>query len=107
MRNNKLDKVIDEYRTYLEQHYGERLVKVILPGSQARGDATPDSNIDLLIVLKYPMNAGVEIDQTGDFTATLCLKYDVVVSPAFVSLSRFQQEASPFFRNVNREGVLV
>ncbi|NJL69963.1 MAG: nucleotidyltransferase domain-containing protein [Microcoleus sp. SM1_3_4] len=32
--------------------YGEQLDKIVLFGSQARGNARPDSDIDILIVLK-------------------------------------------------------
>ena len=107
MKDRNLETIIAEYQEYLKQHYGHRLVQVVLYGSQARGEAKPDSDIDLLIVLQDPVDSWQEIDQTGDFTSALCLKYEVVISRAFVPLSRFQQETSPFFRNVRREGVVV
>jgi len=44
--------IISEFKKMIEQIYGERLSKVILYGSQARGEARADSDIDLLIVLK-------------------------------------------------------
>jgi predicted nucleotidyltransferase len=105
--NNQLKSILNQYRDYLKQHYQEKLVKVILYGSQARGEAKTDSDIDLLIVLNEPVNAWEEIERTGEFTSDFCLEHDVVISRAFVSLSRFNQESLPFFRNVNREGILV
>mgnify|MGYP006429311997 CR=1 FL=1 len=105
--NNQLKLILNQYRDYLKHHYKERLAKVILYGSQARGEAKPDSDIDLLIVLKDPMNSWEEIEQTGKFTSDFCLEHNVVISRAFVSLSRFNQESLPFFRNVYREGILV
>ncbi|WP_202895576.1 nucleotidyltransferase domain-containing protein [Iningainema tapete] len=71
------------------------------------GDAKPDSDIDVLVVLEEPVDAWKEIDDTGEFIAALCLEHDVVISRNFVSLARFQQENSPFFINVRREGVPI
>ncbi|AFZ49602.1 nucleotidyltransferase domain-containing protein [Dactylococcopsis salina] len=105
--NNQLKQIINQYRNSLKQHYQEKLVKVILYGSQARGEAKADSDIDLLIILKDPVNAWEEIEQTGEFTSNFCLENNVVISRAFVSLSQFNQESLPFFRNVHREGILV
>jgi len=105
--NNKLQSILNQYQDYLKHHYKDKLVKVILYGSQARGEAKADSDIDLLIILKDPVNSGEKIDRTGEFTSDFCLEHDVVISRAFVSLSQFNQESLPFFRNVHREGILV
>ena len=35
----------------LREIYGPRLKRLILFGSQARGEATPDSDVDVLVVL--------------------------------------------------------
>ncbi|WP_216086660.1 hypothetical protein [Halothece sp. PCC 7418] len=57
--------------------------------------------------MKDPVNSEEEIERTGEFTSDFCLEHDVVISRAFVSLSQFNQESLPFFRNVHREGILV
>ena len=49
--NEKLSEILAELRHYLEAFYSDRLVQIILYGSQARGDAQPDSDIDVLNVL--------------------------------------------------------
>lgn len=96
-----------ELRRYFEALYSERLVQLILYGSQARGDAKPDSDIDVLVVLNEPVDAWKEIDYTSEFISALCLKHDVVISRNFVSFARLEQENSPFFINIRREGVAI
>ena len=46
MRHPQLDEILGKLRSYLEQNYGDRLERIVLYGSQARGDATLDSDID-------------------------------------------------------------
>ena len=99
--------ILAELRPALEALYGERLVKLILFGSQARGDAEPGSDIDLLLVLDGPFRTGEEIARVGEVTANLSLKYNVVITCTFVSAERYLQEQSPLLINVRREGVAL
>jgi len=87
--NERLKTILSELRRYLSELYGERLVDVVLYGSQARGDAVEGSDIDVLIALEGEVYAGKEIDRTGDFVAALSLKYDTLISTVFVSEKDF------------------
>ena len=99
--------IIKELRRQLEALYGPRLVRMVLYGSQARGDAEPGSDIDVLVVLEGPVSPGEEIARTSDIIASLSLKHGVVLSRAFVSSDRFEREQSPLLMNIRREGVAV
>jgi predicted nucleotidyltransferase len=52
--NYQLKTILKSIETYLKNIYQEELDKIILFGSQARGDAMEESDIDILIVLKHP-----------------------------------------------------
>ena len=106
--NQPLKEIFTQIRIELEKIYGDNMVHLILYGSQARGDATTDSDIDILIVLKTEnINAWEEIEKTGKFIADICLQNNVVISRNFISSSRFQTENSPFLLNVRREGIFI
>jgi predicted nucleotidyltransferase len=105
--NPALQDILAELRNALTAHYGSRLRKLRLYGSHARGEATPESDIDVLVLLRGRVNPGEEISQTADLVAALSLRHDVVISCAFVSESRYRRERSPFLVNVRRESVAV
>ncbi len=107
MKHQKLPEIIEFIKNWFKTHYSEQVVQIILYGSQARGEAKPDSDIDLLIVMKSAFNYSDEIKKTSEFIQELSLKYDTVISRAFVSEQRFNQEKSPFILNVHREGIVL
>jgi predicted nucleotidyltransferase len=107
MHAARLNAILWEFRHGLEQIYGARLVRVVMFGSQARDEAEPDSDIDVMVVLRGPVNPHEEIRRLSAFKGELCLKYDVVVSCVYVSEAEYRQEETPLMLNVRREGVPV
>jgi predicted nucleotidyltransferase len=107
MHAARLDQVLREFRGGLERIYGSRLVRVVLFGSQARDEAEPDSDIDVMLVLHGPVNPHEEIRRLSAFKGGLCLKYDVVVSCVYVSDAEYRRDGTPLMFNVRREGVPV
>ena len=107
MRDHTLDSVLSALREGMEQVYGERLVRMVLYGSRARGDAESGSDIDVLIVLAGTVDPGEEISRTGGLIADLLLQFGEVISCVFMDEDRFMRREGPFLRNVRKEGILV
>jgi predicted nucleotidyltransferase len=105
--NDKLKNILMQLRSHFEQLYGDRLTQMVLYGSQARGDADPDSDIDVLVVLKAPVQAGEEIDRTLLIVADLSLQNDEVISCQFMNEEKFTNYQSPLLRNIRKEGILI
>lgn len=103
----QLRSLLKELRRRLEALYGPRLVRLVLFGSQARGEAEPGSDIDVLVVLEGPVRPGEEIRRTGEIASEISLENNVVISCAFISAERFEREQSPLLINVRREGIPV
>lgn len=105
--NEQLQTIITKTQQGLKKLYGEQLDKIVLFGSQARGDARPDSDIDLLIVLKNSFNYSQESERISIFIADLCLEYNVLISCAFATDEQFSQHNNGFFRNIRLEGLAI
>ncbi len=107
MKRTRRDTILAELRRSFEDIYGERLRRLVLFGSQARGDAEPGSDIDVLVVLRGPVDPGQEIRRTGEITADLSLRFGEVISCVFMDEDRFVHRNGPFLRNIRKEGVAV
>jgi predicted nucleotidyltransferase len=103
----QLEAILSELRAGYDRLYGDRLARIILFGSQARGDAKPGSDVDVMVILRGAVDANQEGKRTDDFIAAVCLKHDALVTPVYISEKRYREEVSPLMLNVRREGVPI
>ena len=106
--DRKIRKILRELKDGLTAIYGEQLSAVVLFGSYARGDAhPPDSDIDVMIVLKGEFNYREAQRRSIEYVASLCLEHDVVITRKFASDKEFKESRMPLFLNVRSEGVAI
>lgn len=94
-------------RNELEALYGDRLAQVVLFGSQARGEAGEASDIDILVILKEPVNKHKEIGIVSKITSKVMMETGELVGFVVSGVSRILQSESGFFVNVRREGIVL
>jgi predicted nucleotidyltransferase len=58
--------ILTRFRAALAKVYGDRLERVVLYGSRARGDHRPDSDYDIAVFIKEP---GSFYDESGRIAA--------------------------------------
>jgi predicted nucleotidyltransferase len=82
--------------------------KMILFGSQARGDAQEKSDWDLLILLNKPVRAMDDYDNYAYPFAELGWTYGKYFSVKIFTVSEWEkQKPSLFYKNVEREGIEI
>jgi predicted nucleotidyltransferase len=98
---------IAEFRAWALAEYGARYRRLILFGSVARGEARPDSDIDLLLVIAGPVNVSQEIDRFLDAKLAIDERHGVMLQVVPMSEHDYLTRATPLLLNVRREGVPV
>lgn len=99
-------KVIEKFKSLVSKKVKLHEVKVF--GSRARGEASPESDLDVLVVVEYLDH---EIEKyISDCAWESGFPEDIVVMPIVISLDSLKNSPireSVFIKNVYREGVTV
>jgi predicted nucleotidyltransferase len=100
----RYETVIRQFVRQAQERYLPHIDRIILYGSVARGEANPDSDIDLLVLWNGNEHEG--------WRAMTGLAFDVMVdSGEYLSVkvmnAKTFSEASPFGHNVISEGITV
>jgi predicted nucleotidyltransferase len=102
-----LKRILPELKAALERRYGERLVKLILFGSHARGEATEDSDIDVLAVVENLTDGPRERFEVSAIAADISCGFDTLINLVLTSARDYGSRNTPLLMNIRREGVEV
>jgi len=79
--------------------------QVMLFGSEARGDARPDSDIDLLIIVDRDTITEQERQEIVNPLFDVEYEMGILINPIVVLKKQWGKIITPFYENVMKEGV--
>jgi uncharacterized protein len=98
------DPVLSRFRAALDEMYGDRIDRVVLFGSRARGDAHAESDYDVAVFLKELPDRWPELNRLADLRVKLIddtgAFFDVLPYP-----SAAYSERSPLMREIRLDGL--
>jgi uncharacterized protein len=97
--------LLAKIKARLQEVYGDRLRGVVLYGSEARGEATPDSDIDLLVLLTGPVTLGRDLRTIIHALYPLQLEMDRILEAFPVDEEDYLRGEYAWYRNVQKEGI--
>ncbi|MDR3264926.1 MAG: nucleotidyltransferase domain-containing protein [Synergistaceae bacterium] len=114
-RRKDLDEIrersLEVFLERLRKQEGDNLIRVILFGSVARGDARDNSDTDVLVLVKE--GEGLELlDRIVEISVEVDLEvgeYKTHLSPLAYGLQEFneKQNVVPLFWNIGKDGVVL
>jgi len=98
------DPVLARFRKALSEIYGDRLERVVLYGSRARGDARPDSDYDIAVFLHDMNDVGPDLHRLTNLETTIIDETGKVVHAMSYRAGSYN-ERTPLMREIRREGI--
>ena len=101
--NTFRDPVLDRFRAELTEAYGERIERVVLFGSRARGDARPDSDYDVAVFLDGIADFGAEAKRLAELETDILYDTGAVIN-AFPFVAGAWRERTGLMLDLRNEG---
>ena len=106
MNEQGISKVGKEVTESMLECYGDKVSKIILYGSYARGDNREDSDMDLIVLFDRPYKEVITYRKdVSKIASRVGLKNDIMVSIVFRDLKSFNEDKDilPFYQNIVKE----
>lgn len=100
-----IQSLLRDLRTRLEALYGDRLNQVVLYGSYARGEETPESDVDVMVVLEGEVDPWEENRRMSEVGYKTSSAYEELVTLYPVSLAEFEASGEGVISVAHDEGI--
>lgn len=107
---NSIRNIVYTFSFQLRKLLGDKLSKIIMYGSYARGDYHQYSDVDVMILVKMSEEEIKQIENTiYDMVFDIQMETGVDISPIIKNEDQYEYwvDVLPFYRNVRDEGVVV
>ncbi|MCD6166797.1 nucleotidyltransferase domain-containing protein [bacterium] len=105
--DEKITQLVNQVKNHLIKKYGEKIREVILYGSHVRGEATKDSDMNILVLIDNSLEPFEVRRSLGDLLFDILLEEGEFISVMVLSEDFFKNYNYPFMLNVKREGIRV
>jgi uncharacterized protein len=99
------DPILKRFRAAVAEIYGDRVARVVLFGSRARGDAGPDSDYDVAVFLRDMPDRFKEMDRLADLSTAILYDTGEVFHAMPYRADTYNDPRMPLMHEIRREGV--
>jgi len=108
INNEKLNSLLPSIERKIRKLFGEKVVKIILYGSYAKGNYNEESDIDIMVIvddenLEFYKKQRIEL--TNYYLDKDNILLSIMIEKA--SFAERYQNHSPFLININKDGIVL
>lgn len=97
------DPVLNRFRIAVTARYGDRVQRIVLFGSRARGDQRPDSDYDIAVFLKNLGPLWTELDSLAAIGTDIFYDTGAIISAKPFSAESYS-ERTALMQEIRRDG---
>lgn len=108
--SNTVSSIVYDFAVQIKKLLGNKLSKVILYGSYARGDYQKNSDVDVMLLVKMTDDEIKSVaDEIYGIAFEIELQKEIHISVVIKNEDQFTywEDTLPFYKNVKREGVEI
>jgi uncharacterized protein len=98
------DPILKRFRAALDTLYGDRIERVVLFGSRARGEARQDSDYDVAVFLKSLTDRWQEVDRIVPLVTDILYEEGAFIHAMPYRAGSYEDRTS-LMREIRREGI--
>ncbi len=99
-----VDPILSRFRAALDEVYGERIERVVLFGSRARGEARPDSDYDVVVFLKDLRGFGAEAGRIAEIETAILFETGAIINALPLQAGSYL-ERTGLMQELRRDGL--
>jgi predicted nucleotidyltransferase len=99
------DPILKRFRAALDELYGDRLERVMLFGSRARGDARPDSDYDVAVFLRDMPDRIAELYRLADLSTAILEDGGEFIHAMAYPAGFYNDPRMPLMHAIRAEGI--
>jgi predicted nucleotidyltransferase len=99
--------ILAKFRDALTEMYGDRIERVVLYGSRARGDARPDSDYDVAVFLRDMDDRFKEVDRLTNVTTAILYETGEFIEALPYSAASYNDPRMPLMYAIRTEGITL
>lgn len=97
--------VLKRFCAGVNETYGDRVARVVLYGSRARGDARPDSDYDVAVFLRDMPDRIAELYRLADLSTAILEDTGECIHAMAYDAETYYDPRMPLMHEIRREGV--
>jgi predicted nucleotidyltransferase len=99
------DPILKRFRAAVNEIYGDRVARVVLFGSRARGEARPDSDYDVAVFLRDMPDQPAEMNRLADLATDILYNGGPFIHAMPYPAGFYNDERMPLMYAIRAEGI--